>query len=55
MTQLLILRGLCDLSAGACFGAVLMAIFVLPKFDGLLLARAQESNSAAKRRFRNAA
>jgi Ca2+/Na+ antiporter len=52
MMLLLVLTGLCGLSVGACFGAVLMAILVMPKFDGLLLARTQESRFAAKRRFR---
>jgi hypothetical protein len=33
MTLLLVLAGLCGLSVGACFGAVLMAIFVVPKFE----------------------
>jgi hypothetical protein len=38
MTLLLVLTGLCGLSVGACFGTALMAIFVMPKFDGLPLA-----------------
>jgi hypothetical protein len=37
MTLLLVLTGLCGLSVGACLGTVLMAIFVMPKFDGLSL------------------
>jgi hypothetical protein len=51
MMLLLVATGLCGLSVGACFGAVLMAVFVMPKFDGFLLARTQEGNLPQSRAF----